>query len=329
MEQINTFLDQGHNTLLIAPTGWGKTTLLLDLVRKSSKRWVYLSPLRALCDEFYLRSVKIKNSFMPRSQKELRNLYAHIEFKLLTLTPELCIDELLFDEDIIWVFDEFHLFYYWGESFRHKILEIYECLSFLERRLLLLSATVSDDIVNKWQNSRGKKVLINLGNHKIKKRPDRIYFSSKLEGYYPFLKRQYATLIFFKYRTQVLEYEKILNEYGFSVVTCLGGESHLFNQKIAAKDKVDFILGTSALSHGVNLPKISVVIISYKVSNLDMWIQMSGRAGRRGESFNLYTQDNFKLSRLQICQKWILSKFKMMQLYSKSFIDELRRFNYS
>jgi superfamily II DNA or RNA helicase len=39
MQEINTLLNYNSNVLLIAPTGWGKTTLLIDLVSKSPCRW--------------------------------------------------------------------------------------------------------------------------------------------------------------------------------------------------------------------------------------------------------------------------------------------------
>lgn len=327
MKEINTVLDNNYNCLLIAPTGWGKTTLLLDLIRDSNKKWVYLSPLRALCDEFALRAKSIDSSFCPRSKKELREIE---KFKLMTLTPELCSDDLIFDKDIVWVFDEFHLFYYWGESFRRTIVDLYEVIKKFERSCLLLSATISDEVFTYWKRDNLKSLCINLGNQRIKKEPfKRIYmkdfFLSELEC----IQGKNPTLVFFKYRREVKKYEKELVDLGYKVVIGLGGESHLFNERISQIPDVEFILGTSALSHGVNLPKISNILITYKVKNLDMWTQMVGRAGRRGEEFKLYTKDHFRLTWLQVIKTLINSYIEEKVLKIKSIINELRRFNYS
>ncbi|MCY4524732.1 MAG: hypothetical protein OXB84_08340, partial [Halobacteriovoraceae bacterium] len=35
------------------------------------------------------------------------------------------------------------------------------------------------------------------------------------------------------------------------------------------------------------------VFISYKTNNLDYWIQMASRGGRRGEAFQVYSLDRF------------------------------------
>jgi len=328
VQEVNQILEADHDCLLIAPTGWGKTTLLLDLVQSSKRKWVYLSPLRALCDEFYNRALSIEGTHCPRSSKELASISD--SYKLLVLTPELCSDDLIFDENIIWVFDEFHLFYYWGESFRRRIIDLYETLSCFNRRLLLLSATVDESVMNYWRGSGSLKVLINLGNQQIKKEPLKRYFyiNNFIENV-NFIKGENPTLVFFKYRSQVLSTQKKLENLGFCVVSGLGGESHLFNQRLKDNPKVDFILGTCALSHGVNLPKISNIILSYRVGNLDMWTQMVGRAGRRGEEFRLYTRDFYRLNGLQLLMTLINSYLKDQKLKIISLINEFRRFNYT
>lgn len=328
MKELNDILDADYSCMLIAPTGWGKTTLLIDLIQKSDKKWVYLSPLRALCDEFSQRAIVIEDSHCPKTQKDL--LKVDKDFKLITITPELCSDELIFEEDVIWVFDEFHLFYYWGESFRRKIIDLFEVLVSFNRKYLLLSATVDDEVFKYWSEFNHDKICINLGNQMIKKEPlKRYYYQDEFSRQLSFIKGENPTLVFFKYRKEVKSAEVYLKALGFKVVSGLGGESHLFNQRIKDNPDVDFILGTSALSHGVNLPKISNILLTFKIGNLDMWTQMVGRAGRRGENFRLYTKDHYRLNGLQLIKTLINSYLKKYKLRIQSGIDELRRFDYS
>jgi hypothetical protein len=38
----------------------------------------------------------------------------------------------------------------------------------------------------------------------------------------------------------------------------------------------------------VNLPKLEKIFFTYKVSNIDFWIQMVARGGRKGEAYKVY-----------------------------------------
>lgn len=304
MESIQTLLDQDSSVLFLAPTGWGKTTLLLELTKKSSKSIVYLSPLRALANEFYIRSLEYGlRSFAPKTKKELnQSMRAGIDFKLYILTAELLDDravETLLADKII-VFDEFHLFYYWGQTFRPKLLEIYDIVAMVGLPALLLTATASEEVRSFWEESarfQENRILMNLGNQKIKKEPKRFFFV---------LKKQWALshlevappgvkLVFCQYRKEAKQLAQQFRLKGYSTLSCVSGEVEQFQKELSDKErrveKIDYIFCTSTLSHGVNLPEIACLYILYKVGNLDLWLQMAGRAGRRGEDFLLVSAD--------------------------------------
>ena len=40
--------------LITAPPGWGKTYKTLKMIKNSSRKWLYVSPLRALANEFLI-----------------------------------------------------------------------------------------------------------------------------------------------------------------------------------------------------------------------------------------------------------------------------------
>ena len=337
MKEIATLLEGQSNILFIAPTGWGKTTLLLDLIKESSKPWVYLAPLRALANEFYLRVSKIKGSFLIKSFKEAQELFDNgIEFKLLIITPELLSSESLLKlpRDSIFVFDEVHLFSYWGESFRPRLRECFEDILALGFSTLSLTATMDRKLLEQWKEESKlsgleNHYIINLKNHSLKKDPSKRVLIIPLfkAVFFDELKArrvQHATLIFCKYRQEVKALKKVLLNNGFSVLSCIGGEAQQFSLDLLQTPKPDFILSTSTLSHGVNLPLISRVYISYKIDNFDFWIQMIGRAGRRGEEFSIYTHDHKFLCKKELCFSFLYLLF--IKLKNMIYPYEFRRY---
>ncbi len=340
MNEINTLLNYNSNVLLIAPTGWGKTTLLLDLVSKSPKRWLYLAPLRALANEFYLRSSKkIKGTILVKHHKEIKEIInSSIDFKLLIITPELLNLEYLekLSVNTTVVFDEIHLFYYWGKSFRPRLIESYEDVMALKIPSLSLSATMSDELLQKWNDDSKrnyeKNFVINLNNHELKKNPRRIlkvysFFKDDLLANIYSLPTKNSKLIFCAYRNEVMALKKKIRSLGYSAVSCVGGETLQFQLELADCPKPDFIIATTAISHGVNLPKISIVYISYKVKNYDFWVQMVGRAGRRGESFTVYSMDKYRISKKD--QYLSILYLLFIKLKNKMIPYEFRRYTYS
>jgi ATP-dependent DNA helicase RecQ len=298
MQAINELLIHQSSVLLIAPTGWGKTTLLLDLIANSNKKWVYLAPLRALANEFYARiSKKVCGTFLISHHHEVKTLIQNgIDFKLLVITPELVSEDLLNWMDVTthFVLDELHLFYYWGDAFRPRLYELYLDVQARNFPILALSATMSENLLLRWHQDAQyfyeENFCINIANHKLKKEPSSYYY---IPAHFKNLvwenllntSTSNSKLIFCAYREEVEQKKKFLLSRGKQVVSCIGGETLSFSAELAKIPNPEFILATSAISHGVNLPKISVVFISYKVKNFDFWVQMLGRGGRLGEDF--------------------------------------------
>ena len=72
---------------------------------------------------------------------------------------------------------------------------------------------------------------------------------------------------------------------------CRAGELEEFYQGLKRASKpLRLIVSTEVLSHGVNLPQIGFVVISYRPVNKEMWFQMVGRGGRFGSDYFLLTQ---------------------------------------
>lgn len=233
--------------------------------------FLVISPLRALADE-------------------CRNKWGN---SIKVVTPEEWLSENTHAEIVI--FDEFHLFFYWGDSFRPAMWEMFYAVTQRSCFTFLLTATLSEKMKNEIMNFTSQFdsiTWVNNGNQELKfkparyiKAPGRRWIMDQVESQ---KKNESVKLIFCKYREEVFSLERKLQKLGFTTITCVGGESKFMALRLSELPNPDFIISTTVLSHGVNLPKISRIYFTYEIANLDFWIQMVARGGRRGDNYQVF-----------------------------------------
>ncbi len=255
--------------LLTSPPASGKTFWIESLAKVSSEEILVISPLRALADECHL----------------------HWNGKIRVMTPEEWLLKQTFSGIVI--FDEFHLLYYWGDTFRPVLWEVFFSLCSGSQLVVGLTATLSVEMRNNLsllENGFDEIFWQDFGNQKLKHVPAEYFRLNKnlIENSLIHLPPARTTLVFCEYREEVLRWEKKLSERGHSVWTCRGGEAAAFGEKVRKESPPDFIIATTVLSHGVNLPAIKRVFLMYPVENKDFWIQMVARGGRKGESYGVF-----------------------------------------
>ena len=320
-------------TLFLAPPGSGKTTMLIDLFTTTNISIIYISPLRALAEEFFNRLKKYNHIHFIKNYKsriKTINDFMASNHSMLISTPEL-MDFKLFDNihlshrKLVFVLDEFHLFYYWGESFRPILWEICMAMANIGFPILGLTATMDEIILQKWKTDfllgSNTLYLLDFQNQTLKNRPERIiYFPAIFKNMFErriiheISKNNDQTyLIFCKYRNQVQEWLNWCKQNDISALGCVGGESSQFIIDLSTTPRPKCIFATSTLSHGVNLPSITKVFINYHVEQLDFLIQMVGRGGRNGEKYEVL-----------ICNHLLISKFKaFIELVKAIIFDNL------
>ncbi len=269
--------------LLTSPPASGKTYWIESFFNAlDSKSLLVISPLRALADECKHRWPTI-----------------------LVMTPEEWTSKKI-SADVV-IFDEFHLNFYW-DSFRPILWEVFFELSTICELTVLLTATFSDEMKQQlllMECHFDEMIWVDLGNQRLKNLPAKYYkvpSRNWLMDYLPTVKKKETNLIFCAYRQEVVKLAKFLESHDFLVWTCLGGEASAFSKKVQSETPPDFIIATSVLSHGVNLPIFKRVIFFYEVKDLNFWIQMVARGGRRGERFEVFSLENpqgIKWSRTQ------------------------------
>lgn len=275
-----------NNDLLIltAPPASGKTHLISSLIKDLDQIPLVISPLRALANE----------------------CLAKWGASCLVMTPEEWLKKRPSNRVVI--LDEFHLFFYWGDTFRPAMWEAFFDIVQNAELVVFLTATLTEEMIEQikmYHCQFNRMIWVNQGNQQLKNKPIRYVkaFSSRwMEDFILEVDHSKGVnLIFCAYRSEVYKWEKKLKSRGFRVWSCVGGEAALFSLKSQSERPPDFIVATTVLSHGVNLPNISRIFFLYQIRNLDFWIQMVARGGRRGESFEVFSLENpsgIKFSRI-------------------------------
>ena len=191
------------------------------------------------------------------------------------------------------IFDEAHLTYYWGNTFRQRLWETFYEVSLTAELVIFLTATLPEwmrrDI--ELMGHFDRKLWVDCGNQRLRFAPKSYLRFPGKKLLLSFLEEERksagCTLVFCAYRQEVTAVAELLRKKGRSVLTCLGGEAAEFSRRLALVGTCDFIVATTVLSHGVNLPLIQRVVLLYEVGNEDFWVQMVARGGRSGAGYEV------------------------------------------
>lgn len=220
------------------------------------------------------------------------------------------------------IFDEFHLYFYWGDSFRSKMWEVFFELSSHCELCILLTATLNESMqleMAHFEHQFDEMIWCDYGNQKLKFNPKKYFVAPSRHWMMEKIlltnvQIKTVSLIFCAYRSEVFEVANKLRTKGYCVWTCVGGESKEMSHKMQLESAPHFIVATTVLSHGVNLPKISSLYFLYPLENIDFWIQMVARGGRKGESYEVYALEKpygLKWSRSINCLAILLISLRM------------------
>lgn len=257
--------------ILTSPPATGKTYWIKTFAGECSpKKILLISPLRALANE-----CKVK---LPKN--------------VIVVTPEEWWNKKILCDVVI--IDELHLWMYWGDTFRQRMWDAF--YEFAEAELVIgLTATMNEKMREDFSLMGcqfDRMTWMDFGNQNLKYKPYcyRVAPSKNwlLERAMMVEKGTETSLFFCAYRSEVETVTKLLRGQGYSVWSCVGGEANELSLKVQNESAPDFIVCTSVLSHGVNLPSLKCVYLLYELNNIDFWIQMVARGGRQGEKFEVF-----------------------------------------
>ncbi len=304
-EAIQSLLE-GHDTLLVQPTGSGKSAVYQIAGALLEGPTVIVSPLIALqkdqadaIEASGLNASAVVNSTL--SQDEHEQALEEIEngdVEYIFLAPEQLrkaetIERLKNANVSLFVVDEAHCISQWGHDFRPDYLGLARVIEALDHpRVLGLTATASrevrDEIVSRLGMREPRIFVHGFDRPNISLRVD--LFSSKDEKYQSLLRRvEFADKPGIVYVSTHKNAEMIaadLQRMDVPAVFYHGGLKPKEREEIQSRfmsGEVPVIVATNAFGMGVDKPDIRFVYHADVSDSLDAYYQEIGRAGRDGE----------------------------------------------
>ena len=305
-EIINSIL-QNENTLVIMPTGGGKSLCYQLSAIASEGTAIIISPLIALMKNqvdvlkglFNIDGVaNVLNSSLSKSDVELvKDQIKNGITKLLYMAPESLTKQknidFLKDQKISFVaIDEAHCISEWGHDFRPDYRKINSAVQEIDTKLKIIALTatatpkVQDDIIknlnlnkpNIFKSSFNRPNLFYEVKHKTENvDKDIVSFIKKNEGK--------SGIVYCLSRKKVDEFTNLLQLNNINALPYHAGlENNIrsSNQEHFLMHRCDVIVATIAFGMGIDKPDIRYVVHYDIPKSLEAYYQETGRAGRDG-----------------------------------------------
>ena len=305
----------GRNTVLIMPTGGGKTICYAVPALMEPKVTIVIFPLLALLLDQVERmrakglSVCYLMSDMDETEKECIIHQLHSKppvYNFLFATPETVLSGTVFElvvklinEDLInfFVIDEAHCIDTWGFHFRPSYSELWK-LTELDRPILAMTGTATqrtqETIVSNLKLSSETKVIrqtsdrSNLLFHVLDKKSDgKDALVELIRKEYP----EQCGIVYCVERSDTVDVAYRLKTAGVNAVFFHAGMDVCAKQQSVESWKnggAHVMCATIAFGMGIDKPNVRFVIHHSVPKDLESYVQESGRAGRDGQDAHCY-----------------------------------------
>ena len=293
-------------SITILPTGAGKSLIfMLPSAILDDRYEILVYPLLALMhdqmrrfEESGIKATSLSGGMTGREKqdalKDLRSMKSHIIITnpemLTAMVPSLQLDFLIGRTELM-VLDEAHTLISWGESFRGKMLELPEIISYLKpHQTCLFTATMSSEIERKTKRlffrdrepimlrvSADRTNIYYRVIHTINRNRDldRLLGNPEL----------HPTLVFCNYRSETEDmyrrYRKLHECYYYHAGLGKEEKNRIENTFLHSENGILF--STNAYGMGVNKNNVRCVIHLHTPSDALSYLQETGRAGRDGK----------------------------------------------
>lgn len=312
-------LPNDHTLMISLPTGGGKSLITQLLAAVYKKLTVVVVPTVSLAKDQYLQAIECisdeeakKNVFSYQSGSDSSNMIKGVEDKtarLIFTSPEAILKGRKFgkvlrqaaEDGYLYnvVIDEAHIVPDWGTNFRPEfqifsvVLREWRRLSNKRIRTYLLSATLSDDVVNVLFDLFGS----DSGNVKfrcdaLRKEPRYMLcedhnYEHREQQVVEMVKLLPKPLIVYVTRPIVAKrYVKLLKAEGLSNIFTYTGDTKDKERDLLLEqwknNEFDIMIATSAFGMGVDKSNVRTIVHACVPENLSRFYQEVGRAGRDG-----------------------------------------------
>ena len=307
---------QGHDTLVVLPTGGGKSICYQVPALILPQLTVVISPLISLMkdqvDALTRRGLPATfvNSSLTASQ--VADRLARVqrgEFKLLYLAPERfdvgkTAERLKGTGVSLLAVDEAHCISEWGHDFRPsylRIARVRERLGWPPVVALTATATphVRTDIVRQLKLESAKTIITgfdrrNLRYHVVSTRTE----EDKDEALVGVLRQTPGlAVVYASTRRTVERITNLLTDARIAAVAYHAGLDDTRRREVQdafMKERVRVIVATNAFGMGIDKPNVRLVVHYAMPGTLEAYYQEAGRAGRDGEHANCFLLHSFQ-----------------------------------
>ncbi|MCX6148242.1 MAG: ATP-dependent DNA helicase [Candidatus Kapabacteria bacterium] len=300
-EVINSLLN-GNDTLVVMPTGGGKSICYQIPAIVSDGCAIVISPLIALMKDQVdalnnrgIPSVYINSTLDQATLYETLHNAIEGQYKLIYVAPERLDNRnflnMLREIKISFIaIDEAHCISEWGHEFRPAYLNIKNIFQHIDRLpVIALTATATPDV----QNDIANILQMKTANRFVKgfDRPNLSYKTEfcldKSKRLYELCKEQKtgSTIIYCGSRKRVDTYSEQLRDKGLKVDSYHAGLADNFRSIVQdnfISDKTKIIIATNAFGMGIDKSDVRRVIHLDLTATLEAYYQEAGRAGRDG-----------------------------------------------
>ena len=304
-EAVQALLD-GHDVLLVQPTGAGKSLAYQLAAVLIDGPTVVVSPLLALQQDqtehlaeygVRTRARRVSSAETPKQREEALEQAAAGEVEFLFLAPEqLANDEVraavvALRPSLVAV-DEAHCVSSWGHDFRPDYLRLGELLSGLDARIIAMTATASPpvraDVLERLHLHEPVVVVggaarenIDLSVRRCLDEHDQeqkvVTTAAQAEG---------SGIVYVGTRKAAERYAALLAEAGRSATAYHAGlpkRAREEAQEEFMSSRVDVVVATSAFGMGIDKADVRWVVHAHVSESPDEYYQQVGRAGRDGD----------------------------------------------
>lgn len=321
-EAVQSLLD-GHDTLVVLPTGLGKSAIyqIAGLLRPGAT--VVVSPLialqrdqiEALAEQEAGKAAVVNSSIPAAHRKAAFDDLENDELEFLFLAPEQFGDEQVLNQlqaaqPSLFIVDEAHCISEWGHDFRPSYLRLGAVVEALGHPpILALTATASppvrEEIVERLGMHEPRIIVSGIDRPNIWLGVEK--FSDEAAKERALLERvqqaEKPGIVYVGTKQHAENLAEALNAAGIKAAYYHAGLKTQERNRVQASfmsDEVDVIVATIAFGMGVDKPNVRFVF-HYDISaSVDAYYQEVGRAGRDGQEAQarlFYNPGDIKLHR--------------------------------
>ncbi len=302
---VQSILD-GRDTLVIMPTGSGKSAIYQIAAYLLPGSTVVVSPLIALqrdqvqsiAEQDIGDAAVVNSTLSPAERRETLENLEEGSLEFLFLAPEQfnspeTLDRLQAAELSLFVIDEAHCISAWGHDFRPDYLRLGQVIEALGHpRILALTATaappVRQEMVERLGMQRASVIVEGFDRPNIRLAVERFDDDQKAEHLlHRVMQAEKPGIVYVATRKGTEELANQLQERDIQAHFYHAGMKASDRQQTEAAfmaDEIEVLVATTAFGMGIDKPNVRFVFHADISDSLDSYYQEIGRAGRDGEA---------------------------------------------